>query len=92
MFYVTEALLLTKKLTASKHSGMLNLLFEHFVQPGLIAKSLHQDLHHLFDLRQEGDYWSESSITAETAQEALEIARKYVSTLEGIIARGVNSS
>ncbi len=88
MFYAAEALLLTKHLVSSKHGGVLQLLFEHFVQPGLMDRSLHQDLHRLFDLRQEGDYWTESSITPETAGEALETARKFVSTVAGMIAKG----
>lgn len=86
MFYVTEALLLSRNLVSSKHSGILSLLFEHFVKPGLIQKSLHQDFHRLFDLRQEGDYWSESTITIEVAKESLETARQFIAAIERLIS------
>ena len=85
MFYAAEGLLLSKNLAASKHSGLLNLLFEHYVKPGLIEGSFHQDLHRLFDLRQEGDYWAESVITNETAQEALGTATRFVLKLKDLV-------
>ena len=87
MFYAAEGLLLSKNLTASKHSGLLNLLFEHFVKPGHLKSSFHQDLHQLFDLRQEGYYWAESTITGEMAQEALETAGSFVTKMEECITQ-----
>lgn len=85
MFYAAEGLLLSKGLASSKHSGLLNLLFEHFVKPGLLAGSFHQDLHELFDLRQEGDYWIESTITIQIAEEALEKAKRFVSKIKELV-------
>ena len=82
---MAEGLLLSKNLASSRHSGLLHLLFEHFVKPGLVESSLHQDLHRLFDLRQQGDYWAESAITHEVAQEALESAKRFVSKMTELI-------
>ena len=82
MFHVTQAILLTKNLTASKHSGLLSLFSEQFVKPGLVERSLHQDLHRAFELRQKGDYWSEDIVTKETASELCEKAERFISTLE----------
>ena len=85
MFYAAEAALLSKKISTSKHSGVISLLYEHFVKPGKLDKSLHQTLHEAFDLRQQGDYWSDSGISEETAQDLLKKARLFVATIENIL-------
>ncbi len=85
MFHVTEALLLTKDLASSKHSGLLALLYEHFVKPGLVEKTFHQDLHYAFELRQQGDYWSDSGITEEMATEILEKAERYLQVFKKLV-------
>ena len=85
MLHVTEALLLTKNIASSKHSGVLMLLYEHFVKPGLLEKTFHQDLHEAFELRQQGDYWSDSGITVDMAEEILQKAEKYISVLKGLL-------
>lgn len=82
MFHMTEALLLTKKVASSKHSGLLSLFYEHFIKTEILEKNLHQDLHRAFELRQQGDYWSESEITKEMAADLLEKAGRYISILK----------
>lgn len=88
MFHLAEALLLTKGLAASTHSGVLAILYEHFVKPDLIQKELHQNLHHAFGLRQQGDYWSDSRITEEMAREVLDNAKAFVTTIESYFGSG----
>ena len=85
MFHLAEALLLTKQLATSTHSGLLALLYEHFVKPGLIQKELHQNLHHAFGLRQQGDYWSDARITQDMAREVLDDARAFIVTIEAYL-------
>src|SRR5262249_4814639 len=69
MFHMATALLLTKNLFASKYSGLLSLFSAHFVQTGRIDPSFHRDFHRAFDLRVEGDYSSEFSVSRQEAQE-----------------------
>lgn len=88
MFHLAEALLLTKGLATSTHSGLLAILYEHFVKPGLIQKKFHQSLHHAFGLRQQGDYWSDSGITQEMAREVLDDAKTFVATIERYLESG----
>lgn len=81
MFHLTEAVLQTKNISTSKHSGLLTLFYEHFIKTGLFDKALHQDLHHTLELRHQGDYWSDSGINQEMAQETLSKAENYVHRL-----------
>ncbi len=85
MFYVAEAALLTLNLAASRHSAVLTLFYEHFVKTGRIEKALHQDLHHAFDLRQQGDYWADSGISREMTDEILRNARRFITTVGALI-------
>ena len=85
MFYVTEAVLLTKNLAPSKHSALVSLFYEHFIRPGIFDKSLHKDLHDAFELRQQGDYWADAGITEAMAQEVLGKAKNFISVLAEFI-------
>ncbi len=55
-FYAVSALLLTKGLQSSKHSGVRGLLSTHFVRTGLFPKELAVLYNSLFDTRNESDY------------------------------------
>lgn len=82
MFYLVEALLMTKNLATSRHAGVLNLFYEHFVKTKIFNKSLHQNLHKAYDLRQQGDYWTDSVITADMADEVLKEAGLFSSAVK----------
>lgn len=55
-FYIISALLLGKKLSSSKHTGIRSLFNIHFVKTGIVDKKLAQIYNDLFERRQEGDY------------------------------------
>jgi uncharacterized protein (UPF0332 family) len=55
-YYAVSALLATKGLASSKHTGMKALFNQHFVKTGLVAKENGRLYNRLFDARQEGDY------------------------------------
>lgn len=55
-YYAVSALLATKGLASSKHTGMKALFNQHFVKTGLVAKENGRLYNSLFDARQEGDY------------------------------------
>jgi uncharacterized protein (UPF0332 family) len=84
-FYAAEALLLSKNLAASKHSGVLSLLFEHFIKTNKIPKSYHQDLHRLFEMRQKGDYWVDFEISVSETKEAIKMAKAFVEMAERML-------
>ena len=55
-FYAARALLATKKLDASKHSGIIALFHEHFVRTGLVNPATAKALSRSFEQRQDTDY------------------------------------
>lgn len=55
-FYAVSALLLSRGLSSSRHSGVRSLFERHFVKDGPLPKQLGRFYHQLFDSRQDGDY------------------------------------
>lgn len=56
MFYAATALLATRNLSASRHSGVISLLHEQFVHAGSFPRHLAHQLSAAFDMRAESDY------------------------------------
>src|SRR4029450_9709897 len=55
-FYAVSALLLTKGLTATSHSGLRTLFHQHLTRPGLLPLGQGPLYDRLFDQRQRSDY------------------------------------
>jgi hypothetical protein len=55
-FYAVSALLLTKGLSAVRHSGVRVLFHQNIVRPGLLSITQGQIYDKFFDNRQRGDY------------------------------------
>jgi len=55
-FYAARALLATKALDSSRHSGVIALFQEHFVKTGLISPDTARALPRAFEKRQTSDY------------------------------------
>src|SRR5262245_38772013 len=55
-FYAVSALLLTKNMTATSHSGLRTLFHQHLIRPGLLPLGQGQLYDRLFDQRQRSDY------------------------------------
>jgi len=62
-FYAARALLATKELDSSKHSGVIALFHKHFVQTHLFDKDKAKTLSRSFELRQDSDYEDFVSVT-----------------------------
>jgi uncharacterized protein (UPF0332 family) len=82
MFYALLALLATKQLGASKHSGALALLDREFVKPGLFSTDLSRALWLAFDRRQPHDYGEMVAPDLAATQETLADAKSFVSMVE----------
>ena len=87
MFYATLALLAIKELGASKHSGVIRLFHEHYVQDGTFNKEIARSLSVAFDLRNKSDYRELISPSREEAQDTLEAAKKFVAEAERVVAQ-----
>ena len=55
-YYAVSALLATKGLASSKHTGVKALFNQHFIKTCLVSKENGRLYNRLFDARQEGDY------------------------------------
>lgn len=82
MFFMAEAVLLTKALQASSHKGVLSLFGEHFVKTGIFERGLGRALNDAYDERLLGDYGVGNTVTEEDARELLSIAQDFVQQLK----------
>lgn len=78
MFYAVLALLITRQLGTSKHSGAISLFDQEFVKPGIFDKEMSMWLHSAFELRLEADYAELVEISAETAYECAQQATIFL--------------
>lgn len=78
MFYLAEALLLTKQLTFSKHAGVIAAFGEQFVKTGLLPAKLHRYLISAYGYREIGDYEPLEKISKETAEQAVAWAQEFL--------------
>jgi uncharacterized protein (UPF0332 family) len=83
-FYAMSALLLTKGLSASKHSHVRALLHREFIRPGVIPLKYGQIFDLLFNNRQKGDYSDLVRFQAEQVSEWLPEAREFVEYVAGL--------
>jgi hypothetical protein len=82
MFYALLALLATRRLGTSKHSGALALFDREFVKTGVFPRELSRSLHVAFDRRQTHDYGEMVSVNRQIAEESLADARTFVAAIE----------
>jgi len=86
VFYAATALLLTKGLSSSKHTGIITLLGREFVKTGLLEEKYGKFLSKMFDRRMAGDYQDfikfEKAETVQWLNEANEFLDKAVELLK----------
>ncbi|MEK7727515.1 MAG: HEPN domain-containing protein [candidate division KSB1 bacterium] len=80
-FYAASALLETRGLNSSKHSGIIALLNQHFVKAGLVSGDHGTFYRYLFDARQSGDYNNYPIFTAEKIAELFNSATEFVDVI-----------
>ena len=81
MFYITQAVLLTKNLAFSSHRGVITMFGEHFIKTSVFSKELGRELNRAFAKRQIGDYTHTFAISEEDAQQILENGKGFVAEL-----------
>lgn len=86
MFYAVLALLATRQLGTSKHSGAIALFDREFVKPGLFPRGLSRSLHVAFDLRQTHDYGEITPPDLETAEVIVAEARDFVNSVAAYLS------
>ena len=78
IFYAASALLLSKSITRSKHSGVIAAFRQHFVRPGLIEAEYSDIYGDVMDARVDSDYEMTFAADRETAESVLADARRFL--------------
>jgi uncharacterized protein (UPF0332 family) len=82
MFYSVLALLATRHLGSSKHSGVLALFDREFVKPGLLPTELSRSLRLAFNRRQSWDYGEVGDLDPEEITGMVAGAKLFVQAIE----------
>lgn len=77
-FYATVALLLTKDLPSSKHSGVVALFNRHFVKEGIVPVAMGKFYSRMFDNRLESDYGDIVELNEDDIKANLETAEEFI--------------
>lgn len=78
MFYAASALLASKGIARSKHSGVHAAFGEYFIKTGLIEAEYAKVLGHAFDSRLDTDYDIMFTTSRTLAKEVLHDAQRFV--------------
>ena len=81
-FHAARALLATKGLDASKHSGVIALFRQHFVKTGLFDEAIAKILPWSFEERMDADYEDFVEVDAAMVDDVAEHVRQFVTTCE----------
>ncbi len=86
MFYMAEAVLLTKKLSFSKHAGVISGFNQHFIKTRIFDYKYYEMLRYAFEQRGIGDYVFQTQISRETAQKVIDDAREFLRVTKEYLA------
>lgn len=84
-FYAARALLATKELDSSRHSGIISLFNQHFVKSGIFNIDVARALSRAFELRQDLDYEDFISPSRASVQETQNEVSEFVMECERIL-------
>ena len=87
IFYAANAVLATRKLARSKHSGVLAAFRQHFIKTKLLSSELSEIYGQVLDDRQEGDYEIITATSQEDAVIDLSQARHFVEEVKAWLRR-----
>ena len=81
-FYAVLALLLTKKLSSSKHKGVRLLFNKEFIKTGEIDYKWYHFYAKLFDNRQESDYEDFKEFAHDETQQLYDESARFIKMIE----------
>lgn len=91
LFYMVEALLLTKGLSSNKHKGIMSLFHKEFVNRGIIEVRFGQFYTLIFNQRLQGDYTTQFQIESEEIKEWFEQTKEMLIELNRVIDERINT-
>jgi len=78
MFYIAEAILLTKGLIFTSHKGLISSFNKEFIKSGIFNMKFGRLLRDAFDIRQNSDYEIVPDITESKTKELLLAAKEFL--------------
>jgi uncharacterized protein (UPF0332 family) len=87
MLYAASALLSSKGITRSKHSGVLSAFGEYYVKTGLVEPEYAKMIGRAFDSRLDSDYDVVYQVDQSTAEKILIDAQRFVERVEDYFAK-----
>lgn len=82
MFTAARALLATKDLDSTKHSGIISLFNQHFVKDGVVDVEFGRLLAEAKDMREESDYGDFITVSKEESEQRLKSAERFIGMIE----------
>jgi len=92
MFYIAEALLLTRNLVFSSHSAVIAAYGKEFARNKELDPKFHRYLITSQDIRQTGDYGVESNVSVEEAGQVINWAEEFLSAAEPFLSKSTSPS
>ncbi len=86
-FHAARALLVTKGLDSSKHSGVIALFQQHFVKTGTVRADIAKALPRSFERRQDSDYEDFIAPTAEEVASIRDTVAEFIRECERVLSR-----
>lgn len=77
-FYAARALLATRELDSSKHSGVISLFHQHFVKPGAVDAEKSKALSRSFEERQDSDYEDFATPTVAEVEKVRDGVKEFI--------------
>ncbi|MBI5874487.1 MAG: HEPN domain-containing protein [Deltaproteobacteria bacterium] len=87
IFTAARALLATKQLDSSKHSGVIALFNQHFVKTGIISREASKWIEQAKNFRERADYGDFFVVSKEEADAQIQSAKKFIAEMENVIQR-----
>lgn len=87
IFTAARALLATKQLDSSKHSGVIALFNQHFVKTGIISADIGKLIGKAKLYREQADYGDFFVVSKEEAEAQIQSAKKFIAEIENIVQR-----
>lgn len=81
IFSITNAVLLTKRIERSKHSGVEAAFIQHFVKTGIFDAEYGRIFDYIRKKREESDYSAKIKIGEETAKKVVIEAERFITRL-----------
>jgi uncharacterized protein (UPF0332 family) len=92
LFSITTAVLLTKKIERSKHSGIEAAFNQHFIKTRIFEIEYGKIFDYVRKKREEGDYTARAMIDKKTAETIVKDSKKFMRKMKEYIKRTADDS